>query len=147
MAHRFSIRHQVAFYETDMAGIVHFSNFFRYMELAEHAFFRSLGFTIFPKGADAAHWPRVHTDCDYRRPLRFEDTLEVELTVKERRAKSIAYSFVFRKLNADPVEEVATGNLVVACVSKDAATGAMKGREIPDEIARLIESAPEGPAQ
>ena len=36
----------VEFAETDMAGIVHFSNFFRWMEATEHAFFRSLGFTL-----------------------------------------------------------------------------------------------------
>ena len=35
--------------DTDMAGIVHFSNFFRYMERVEHAFFRSLGFSIVDK--------------------------------------------------------------------------------------------------
>ena len=36
-------KRRVEFAETDMAGQVHFSNFFRYMEAAEHAFFRSLG--------------------------------------------------------------------------------------------------------
>ena len=43
MAHRFVMRDIVQFSETDMAGIVHFSNFFRFMERTEHAFFRSLG--------------------------------------------------------------------------------------------------------
>ena len=41
-AHEFTITRRVEFSETDMAGIVHFSNFCRYMEHAEHAFFRSL---------------------------------------------------------------------------------------------------------
>ena len=39
----FEVTRRVEFYETDAAGIVHFSNFFRYMETAEHAFLRSLG--------------------------------------------------------------------------------------------------------
>jgi hypothetical protein len=39
MACRFEITERVQFSETDMAGIVHFSNFFRYMERVEHAFF------------------------------------------------------------------------------------------------------------
>ena len=43
MAHSFSMTRSVTFAETDMAGILHFSNYFRYMEEAEHAFFRSLG--------------------------------------------------------------------------------------------------------
>jgi acyl-CoA thioesterase FadM len=39
----FSINRRVQFAETDMAGIVHFSNYFRWMEEVEHAFFRSVG--------------------------------------------------------------------------------------------------------
>ena len=46
MACEFKLRRQVEFSDTDMAGIMHFSNFFRFMEAAEHAFFRSLGFSI-----------------------------------------------------------------------------------------------------
>ena len=37
MAYEFRLVRQVEFSETDMAGIVHYSNFFRYMEAAEHA--------------------------------------------------------------------------------------------------------------
>jgi hypothetical protein len=50
MAHRFTCTERVQFSDTDMAGIVHFSNFFRYMERVEHAFFRSLGFSIVDPG-------------------------------------------------------------------------------------------------
>ncbi len=46
MPHEFTITRRVEFSETDMAGIMHYSNFFRFMETAEHAFFRSLGFSI-----------------------------------------------------------------------------------------------------
>jgi len=42
MAYEFKLVRRVEFNETDAAGIVHFSNFFRYMESVEHAFFRSL---------------------------------------------------------------------------------------------------------
>ena len=35
MTYEFHNQHRVEFAETDMAGIVHFSNFFRYMEMAE----------------------------------------------------------------------------------------------------------------
>jgi acyl-CoA thioester hydrolase len=149
VAYRFVIERRVEFSETDTAGIVHFSNFFRYMESAEHAFFRSLGLSIFPGPGAAVHWPRVHTHCDFRRPLRFEDTVEVELLVREKRERSLAYTFILRKKNADPVQEVARGSIVVACTRKDPTTGALSATPIPPEIAALIESAPaellEGP--
>ena len=142
MAHSFKLQRRVEFSETDMAGIVHFSNFFRYMEAAEHAFFRSIGVSIAPGGADSVGWPRVHADCDFRKPLRFEDTVEIELLVREKRERSLVYTVIFRKVNADPVHEVARGSLAVACIRKDAATGTMTSIPIPADIADRIEAAP-----
>ena len=46
MAYEYKMTRRIEFAETDMAGIVHFSNFFRMMEATEHAFFRSLGLSI-----------------------------------------------------------------------------------------------------
>ena len=40
------LKRRVQFYETDMAGIVHFSCYFRYMEEAEHAMWREAGLSI-----------------------------------------------------------------------------------------------------
>ena len=64
MAYEFRILRRVEFSETDMAGIVHYSNFFRYMESAEHAFFRSLGLSVVDRPEHAPEgervgWPRV----------------------------------------------------------------------------------------
>ena len=74
MAYEFKAIRRVEFADTDMAGIMHYSNFFRFMETAEHAFFRSLGLSIFPRRSDPpVGWPRVHAECDFKRPLAFED--------------------------------------------------------------------------
>ena len=142
MAHEFTLVRQVEFSETDMAGIVHFSNFFRYMEAAEHAFFRSLGFSIHTTDPERVGWPRVHASCDFRHPLRFEDSVEIRLLVREKREKSLVYSFIFRKLNETPPIEVAHGTLKVVCVKREAANGKMTSVAIPAEIAGKIEAAP-----
>ena len=82
MAYEFKTVQTVEFADTDMAGIVHYSNFFRYMEAAEHAFFRSLGFSVVTKQVEPpVGWPRVHASCDYKRPLRFEDEVEIPVQV------------------------------------------------------------------
>jgi len=49
MPYEFKLTRRVEFAETDMAGIMHYSNYFRFMETAEHAFFRSLGLSIVTK--------------------------------------------------------------------------------------------------
>jgi YbgC/YbaW family acyl-CoA thioester hydrolase len=136
----FKLTRQVEFSDTDMAGIMHFSNFFRFMEAAEHAFFRSLGFSIHPAGSTIG-WPRVHAACDFQYPLRFEDVVEVHLLVREKRSKSLVYDFIFRKLNEQPAREVARGTLAVACVQHDRTSGRMTGIAIPEGIAGSIEVA------
>jgi len=138
----FKLIRRVEFPDTDMAGIVHFSAFFRYMEAAEHAFFRSLGLSIVTKGFDPAiGWPRVHAACDYKSPLRFEDRFEIHLIVKERLEKRIRYGVAFRTVDEDPVREIARGELAVACVSKTDTNGGMSSVPIPKSIAALIEPA------
>jgi len=143
MPYDFKMTHRVEFADTDMAGIIHFASYFRYMEVTEHAFFRSLGFSIFPRAMEqSVGWPRVHVSCDFKRPLRFEDELEVHLRVREKKEKSLAYEFVFRQVNDPQRPEVARGALTVVCVTKDPATGQMRATVIPEEIAARIEVAP-----
>jgi acyl-CoA thioester hydrolase len=142
MAYEYTIVREVEWHHTDMAGIAHFSNFFHFMEAAEHAFFRSLGLSIHTTDPEPLGWPRVHAECDFRYPLRFEDSVEVHLLVREKRPKSLVYSFVFRKLNGEAPREVARGTLAVACVKRDSATGKLTSVLIPEAIASKIEVAP-----
>jgi YbgC/YbaW family acyl-CoA thioester hydrolase len=142
MPYEFRLTRRIEFSETDMAGIVHFSNFFRYMESAEHAFFRSLGFSIASTEANEwLGWPRVRASCDYRRPIRFEDEIEIHLLVRRKRTRSIEYAFIFRKCNDEADMEIARGTLVVASVRRQADRG-MISVPIPEHIAAKIEAAP-----
>jgi len=141
MAYDLKIRRRVEFSETDMAGIVHYSNFFRYMEVAEHEFFRSLGFSVVTRQVDPpVGWPRVQARCDYFQPLRFEDEIEIHMFVTEKKSKALSYLFKFRKLNANPQIEVARGSLTVVCVTHQ--HGKMSATSIPKVLADKIEVAP-----
>jgi acyl-CoA thioester hydrolase len=142
MAYEFKVTRLVEFSDTDMAGIMHYANFFRFMETAEHAFYRSLGFSVIGNEFDPLiGWPRVHASCDYARPLRFEDLVEIHLLVSSRRSKSISYQFRFHKMNEATAPEVARGALTIVCVQHDGA-GRMKAVTIPPRISELIEPAP-----
>ncbi|MDO5473356.1 MAG: thioesterase family protein [Akkermansia sp.] len=67
---------RVPFHATDAAGIVHFANYFRYMEEAELYALNARGFR-----PDNYAYPRVHIEADYRAPLKFWDeyTVQAEL--------------------------------------------------------------------
>ena len=98
MPYQFKQRRVVELAETDMAGIVHFSNFFRVMEEVEHAWWRSLGLSVVVRDAaeaDEVHWPRVSASCDFTAPVQFEDELELRLQVTKLGGKSIAFEVEF----------------------------------------------------
>ena len=142
MSYEFQITRRVEFSETDLAGIMHFSNFFRFMESAEHAFFRSLGFSVARSGDGLELClPRVHAECDYAVPLRFEDEVLVRLLVERKGRRSLTYQFRFSRFNGSVSEEVARGRLTVASVERQA-DGTMKAVPLPKVIADKIQQAP-----
>ncbi len=140
MAYEFSIRRRVEFAETDMAGIMHFSNFFRFMESAEASFYRSLGFSVVMIDSGIG-WPRVHAECDYARPLRFEEEVEVRLLVSERRNRSATYLFKFIKQEDGQSIVAARGKFVVVCAHKTP-EGKLAACSLPDIYNQKVEVAP-----
>src|SRR5690349_7512209 len=144
MAFEFRITRRVEFSDTDMAGIMHFSNFFRFMEVTETAFMRSLGLSVVLSncGLDVC-LPRVHAECDYLLPLRFEDEVQIRLLVEKKGTRTVTYQFRFVKLNGSPAQEVARGRLVAVCVGRQA-DGSIKAVPLPQAFAEKIQEAPEG---
>jgi acyl-CoA thioester hydrolase len=102
----------VEFADTDMAGIMHFSAFFRFMEAAEHALLRSLGFSVFSEvGKEVITFPRVAASCEYHSPARCEEVLDIDVTVNRVGTKSVTYGFAFSYKGRD----VATGQMTSVC--------------------------------
>jgi acyl-CoA thioester hydrolase len=93
----FTTTRRVEFADTDMAGIVHFANFFRYMEQAEHELLRSLGTSVATEQPDGSviGWPRVSCSCSFEEPARFEDELQVRVAVARVGTKSVTYTIEF----------------------------------------------------
>jgi YbgC/YbaW family acyl-CoA thioester hydrolase len=125
----------VQFHETDAAGIVHFSCFFRYMEEAEHALWREAGLSI-ARGASDIGFPRVAAGFDFHRPLRFEDEFDVAIRVVAIAQKTIRYSCLLTRQD----ERIATGTLTIVCVSRRAGEP-MKAVAIPADIVDRFEVA------
>ena len=98
----FTHRRLVAFAETDMAGIVHFAQFYRYMEEAEHAFLRSVGLDVMEHKPDGTvvGWPRVSAKCGFKSPAYFGDTLSIEVSVQRIGVKSLTLDYVFTRDDA-----------------------------------------------
>jgi YbgC/YbaW family acyl-CoA thioester hydrolase len=125
----------VEFGDTDMAGIVHFAQFFRYMEAAEHALLRSLGLSV------AVDWegqkigfPRVAASCDFLRPARFGDELVITVAVSRLGRSSVTYAFEFFK-----DEELIARGQITAVFCRVNAEGKLEPWEMPPQVRAKLE--------
>lgn len=90
----FRLRRLVEFADTDMAGILHFANYFRYLEAAEHAYLRACGLAVvLHYDGKTVSFPRVSASCEYLEPARFQDVLDIEVRVEHTGQSSIRYAF------------------------------------------------------
>ena len=132
---------RVEFSETDMAGIIHYSSYFQFMEEAEHEFIRSLGLSIHLHEDGITYgFPRLSTRCDYSRPLRFEDLVDIHLRVTHIGETSLTYQFLFSLEE----EEVARGEVSIACVFRDEA-GTKKSSRLPGPLSSQLSLYPGEP--
>jgi len=133
---------RVQFAETDMAGIVHFSNYYRYMEEAEHSYLRSIGLSVMMNMPDGTviGWPRVRTSCAYEAPARFEDEIDIHVNVSRKGVKSLTMDFEFWRGET----RLARGTFKTVCCIV-AHGQPLVSIAIPPEIDAVIIESPEGP--
>jgi acyl-CoA thioester hydrolase len=74
-----TIRHRVPFYETDAMGVVHHSNFVRWLELARVRWLEEHHRPYPEYLAAGRHFAVIRVEVDYRLPVRFDE--EVAVTV------------------------------------------------------------------
>lgn len=139
---RFVTTCRVEFCDTDMAGIVHFSNFFLYMERAEAEFFRAYGHSLAKHRDDGTSvgWPRVNASCSFKAPAYHEDVLEVRISILRRGVKSLTLQFEFWRGET----HVATGQIKTAyCVFRPGEP--IQSMEIPANYDEMLAETPVDP--
>ena len=144
MAYHHRIESRVEFSETDMAGIVHFTNLFRYMEKAEASFFREIAFPLIDiRKETATGWPRVRAHGSFQQPLYFEDFYSVHLFVKSIKLKAIEFFFRIYKIeDGNEVYQVAKGGFTTVYVARDPNTLEMNSLNLPKILLEKLEECP-----
>jgi len=132
----FTTTRRVDFGDTDMAGIMHFANFFRFMESAEIDFLHTIGLTVsWREGNVKWGFPRVSASCDYRKPARFEDVLTIAVTIEKLGAKSVSYRFDFANQRG---EAIAVGRITTVFCRSDGPDH-LESVEMPPAIRAKLE--------
>jgi len=133
----FTTTRRVEFGDTDMAGIMHFSNFFRFMEVAETQFLNARGLSVSWVAEDGRFgFPRVSVSCDYTRPARFENVLTIGVTVEKVGTKSVSYRFDF----THDGQPIATGR-ITAVYCKAIPPHGLEALPIPDDLRAKLEAS------
>lgn len=127
---------RVLWADTDAAHVVWYGSYLRYLEMAEVAMFDTLGRSFADVLADHHIFiPRTALTCNYRSPARFNDVLDLGLTVEYMTDRRVRLAFAMRQQVSQKV--VVEGAYEIACVDQTT----FKGRPFPDEIRALFDAA------
>jgi len=110
--HRFVVR----FADVDHAGIVYYPVFYHYFHVAFEELFRDrMGPAAYLKllDEDRIGFPAVHSECDYRSPLRFSDSAETEISLDHLGTKSVRLRYRVHRLEGEDRDLAAEG--LVTC--------------------------------
>ena len=143
MAYEHTSTRRIEFSETDMAGLVHFSNFFKYMETAERDFFEAAEVDLInTQPGELVGWPRARAECKFTAPLRFGDTIDIHLAVKAVKDRSIDYQFRIFRINKDGSRTQAAKAHITTILTRLTESGDLQSVEIPIEVRARIAEAP-----
>ena len=118
------------FYQTDMMGVVHNSEFFRWFEEGRLGLFDDI-LSFEEAMREGIALPVVRNVCDYLKPVRYGDRLVLTTTHEVRPEYGGRLSFRHSLANEDTKIEAAVGETVVTLV--DMKTGRLI-RELPGRI-------------
>ena len=137
---RYTTTRRVEFAESDMAGIMHFSNFYRWMETVEHEFFRSLGLSVHMQvNGQSIGWPRLEASCKFKSPLKFEETATIHLDIEEITDKTVTYRFDIEKEGDEGIIRIAKGRMTTVCATLEPETGKLSAIPIPRAIREKLD--------
>ena len=129
----FTTQLTVQWADVDLAGVVYFSHFFRYFNITETEFYRSLGSTVLElEESLGIRLPRADAHCRYLKPAHFGDRLSVRMDIGRIGTKTVKYLFDVRRGE----EAIAAGHLVIASVSM----AGFKSVPLPRELREMLET-------
>ena len=131
--HRFPIR--VYYEDTDLAGVVYYANYLKFIERGRSEPLRDLGIDQVAMKAAGLVFVVRRANIDYVAPARFDDQLEVRTTVDwVKRASAAMWQEVWR---GD--EKLLFAQITVACMDLDGRPARLP-TEVRDKLVQLAET-------
>ena len=133
----------VRYYETDLRGIVHHSNYIRYFEYGRIKMLEEIGLPISEIEGRGVMLPVVSTFCTYRTPSRMGETLRIISSVESMpMAKMKIKTRIVKESSQNPETipaeigaTVAEGEVVIGFIKADT----RRPCRIPDYAAEIMQ--------
>ena len=135
----FTFATPVRFADIDHAGIVYYPRFFHMFHLAFEELWRA---RIGPRAyselidRDRVGFPAVRAECEFKAPLRFGDTAEIEVSVAKLGARSITFRYRVSRAADETRECALAAEGLVVCAVVDLAR--FVAIPVPDRVVALL---------
>jgi|GEM_PF-40597 len=125
------------YHETDKMGIIHHSNYIKWMEEARMAYLAHMGIDYAAMERAGAYSPVVSLTVDYKRPVEFGDEMELQISTLKHSGVVTEFGYEFYNRTKEEVSALASSK---HCFVMDGRPIALRNR-FPNEDAALRNSA------
>lgn len=137
---------RVRFSETDMAGVVHFSQILRWAENAEGEFFRHLGIPFVERSGEMlTGWPRVRIQADFLAPARYNDCIRVRIrpqTLADEKTSALTWEFEVVCIKEESEQIIARGRWTSVYANINPTNGKLcAGKGIPESLKNILKNS------
>lgn len=107
---------EVRYYETDLMGIVHHSNYIRYFEYARVKVLDEVGLPMTEVEKSGIMMPVINVNINYKLPAKFGDVLKVVTLIKELpKAKLSIFTEIYNQAGI----EICNGSVTLGFIHSD----------------------------
>lgn len=95
--------HRVKFFDTDVMGVVHHSNYIRWFETGRVEFLRAIGINLNEMMRDGILFPIIDIGAKFHAPAHFDDDLEILTTAEALTRAKMKFSYAIRKCGDEKI--------------------------------------------
>ena len=133
--------HQAQYYETDQMGIIHHSNYIRWMEEARIAYMDEMDFPYKKVEAAGIISPVLFVNCEYKSMTHFGDRVAIEVKLASFKGVKYEIAYTMRDLESREVRAVAVSG---HCFLKKDVFSLLRRPDGDDAVDDELREAPPG---
>jgi acyl-CoA thioester hydrolase len=122
---------RVRYAETDRMGVVYYANYFVWFEVGRTEWLRQTGWSYREMEADGVSLPVIEAQCEYRRPARYDD--EIEIVTRASLVTPVRIRFDYEVVRLSDRSVTAGGYTVHAALDPNG-----RPRRLPQRVRALL---------